>query len=132
MDEWYAYMLELIHSGIMSKVAIVRLDGEKWVLSPGCKLSVKDIETVYGILTKKTIQVRLTFQGRQYGVVSNSDFVLVGHSVSDTYDGGPQEVLCATKTRQFVVICASLFVTDKGQCKTETEKLRNHIKSQGL
>ena len=130
MDEWYAYTLELIHSGTMNKVAIVRLDGEKWVLSPGLKLNVTEIEAIYSILSRKLVSVRLSFQGREYGVINNEDFLMIAHSVSE--DSQAQEILCATKTRQFIVVCVSSFAGDNGTCKTETQKLREHIKLQGL
>ena len=131
MGEWYYYTLDLIHNGILNTVAIVRLDGKKWILSPGCYLYKEEIETIYSALTQKSINVRLSYQRREFGVINNDEMLMVAHSTSNNNDA-PQEILCAAKTRQFVVICTATFSGDDGKCKIETQRLREHIKGQGL
>lgn len=79
----------------------------------------------------------VTIQGRDFGVVSNEDYVLVAHSL----DGGgagtggrhqQQEIACAAKTRQFVLTATASFSGDQGRCRREMVRLRDHIKQQGL
>ncbi len=130
MEDWYAYVLELVHNNNLSRVTVVRLDGEKWVLSPGCRLSLTETKTVYNTLTKLIHPKVLNIQGREFGIASNEDFTFIAHSVGK--DGYEQEIVCATKTRQFVITGTATFQGDNGQCKREILKLRDHIKKQGL
>ena len=130
MEEWYAYVLELFHNQGLNRVIIVRLDGEKWVLSPGSRLYMSEIEAAYNVLSHKMAAGKLLIQGREFGVVSNEDFVIVAHSVSNKRK--PQEIACSTKTRQFVITGTADFSSDKGRCRRKIVELRDHIKKQGL
>ena len=130
MDEWYAYVLAIVHNNNFSRLTIVRLDGEKGVLSPGCRLSLTETKTVFNILSNKVYSKVVTIQRRDFGIASNEDFVIVAHSIGK--DGLEQEIACATKTRQFVITATALFQGDNGKCRQEIVKIRDHIKQQGL
>ena len=130
MEEWYPYVLELYSSHKLNRILIIRLDGEKWVLSPGSKLYMKEIEAIFNLLSKKMIKGTFDVQGREFGIVGNNDFVIMAHTFRNSKR--EQEILCATKTRQFVIIGTANFSTDGGQCREKVLELRDHIKSQGL
>lgn len=131
MGEWYYYTLDLIHNKILNTVAIVRLDGKKWILSPGCYLYKDEIEAIYSALTQKSINIRIFYQRKEFGIINNVELLMVAHSTGNN-DGLEQEILCATKTRQFVLVCTAEFTHDKGKCMDELQRLREHIKEQGL
>ena len=130
MEEWYAYVLELYHNQGLNRVLIVRLDGEKWVLSPGSKLYMDEIEALFNLLSKKMTAATFNMQGREFGIVGNTDFVLMAHTFRNSKRA--QEILCATKTRQFVIVGTSDFSSDNGRCRQKVVELKDHIKVQGL
>ncbi len=130
MDEWYAYVLAVVHNNNLTRLTVVRLDGEKWVLSPGCRLSLSETRSVFNLLSDRVYCKVVTIQGRDFGIASNEDFVIVAHSVEN--DTEKQEIACATKTRQFVITATAYFQGDEGRCRREIVTLRDHIKQQGL
>ena len=128
MAEWVPYIMEVQTVGV-DRVMVVRLDGEKYVMSPELVYDSTETSQIYQKLAKNADPKSLSVQGEEYRVTSKQDMVIV----AETTDQGRRALLlCASKSRQFVVIGISDRTTDTGQCHKEISRLTQHIRQQGL
>ena len=129
MDEWVPYVMELPNLGVQ-RVLVVRLDAEKYVMTPDLTMNSDETSSIHKMLARGTNPKYVTMQGQQFKVTSKRDLTLVAEIRSN--EKSSQWLLCASKSRQFVVIGLANRDSDTGQCYNEITRLTEHIRKQGL
>ena len=129
MEEWVPYVMELPDLGV-HRVLVVRLDAEKYVMTPDLTMNSSETSYIHKMLARGANPKTVTMQGRSFKVTSKKDLTLIAENKSG--EKTAQEILCASKSRQFIVIGLAARDTDSGQCQSEISRLTDYIRKQGL
>lgn len=129
MEEWIPYVSDIVLMGL-HKIIVFRLDGEKWIVTAGCKYDKEEATDLYNMVRKSSTMKTVMIQGLKYRVTNREDFYV--EAKTDKRDLENQEVACISKSRQFIVCGMAMKVDDQGQCTQEMLRLTQHIREQGL
>ena len=132
MLAWQNYICDLTdsHDGMdLDRVCIIQTDGQRWIASDNSlRPTPEQLNTLWDAFHRKLrngTEIKLgSGKERTFGITENDGIILKGVGGKS---GKKDEVLCATRTKQYIVLAGLALDRDRGHLEEEVTYIRQHL-----
>ena len=136
MLAWQNYICDLTdsHDGMdLDRVCIMQTDGQRWIASDNSlRPTSKQLNQLWNAFHTKLrngAEIKLgTGKERTFGITENDGIIIKGVGGKA---GKKDEVLCATRTKQFIVLAGLALSNEKGKLEEEVTYIKQHLLASG-
>ena len=136
MLAWQNYICDLTdsHDGMdLDRVCIMQTDSKRWIASDNSlrptEEQMRELWHAFHVKLRNGGQIKLgSGRERTFAVNENDGITL---KAIGGKDGKRDEALCASRTKQFVVLAGLVAERDRGQLEREVAYIREHLLTSG-
>ena len=136
MLDWQNYVCDLTdsHDGMdLDRVCIIQTDSKRWIASDNSlrptEEQMRTLWNAFHVKLRNGAKITLgSGKERTFAIMENDGITLKGIGGKD---GKRDEALCASRTKQFVVLAGLAAERDRGQLEEEVSYVRQHLLTTG-